>query len=124
MRLPAAPHLLLGAYCAGLCLALAWRPPPALLLVAGLLGAGGLVLGGRPPVLTGRAAVLAEHRALIVAGALMLLFAVAGVALGGARLTAIGRSTLVAYTGDHVPMTAVLWTCRRRRTARSRWPCG
>ena len=108
MRLPAAPHLLLGAYCAGLCLALAWRPPPALLLVAGLLGAGGLILAGRPPVLTGRAAVLAEHRALIVAGALMLMFAVAGVALGGARLTAIGRSTLAAYTGDQVPMTAVL----------------
>ena len=108
MRSLAPPHLLLAAYCGGLCLALAWRPPAALLLVAALLGAGGLILGQRPPVLPGRAAVLAEHRLLAVTAALMLLFAVAGVALGGARLAAIGRSTLAGYAGHHVPLTAVL----------------
>ena len=108
MRSLAPPHLLLAAYCGGLCLALAWRPSLALLVVAGLLAAAGLILGQRAPVLPGRAALLAERRALVVAVALMLLFAVAGVAVGGARLAAIGRSTLAAYTGHHVPLTAVL----------------
>ena len=108
MRALAPPHLLLAAYCGGLCLALAWRPSVALLALAALLATAGLVLGQRPQVLPGRAGVLAEHRLLVVAAALMLLFAVAGVALGGARLAAIGHSTLTAYAGHHVPMTAVL----------------
>jgi competence protein ComEC len=108
MRSLAPPHLLLAAYCGGLCLALAWRPSVALLVAAGLVAAAGLILGQRPQAPAGRVAVLGERRVLVVAGALMLLFAVAGVALGGARLAAIGRSTLVAYTGHHVPMTAVL----------------
>ena len=108
MRSLAPPHLLLAAYCGGLCLALVWRPSVALLVVAALLAAAGLVVDRRAPGLPDRAAALDERRALVVAGALVLLFVVAGVALGGARLTAIGRSTLAAYTGEYVPMTAVL----------------
>jgi competence protein ComEC len=108
MRSLAPPHLLLAAYCGGLCLALAWRPSIAVLMVTGLLAAGLLVAVARAPEPAGRAAVLGEHRVMAVAGALMLLFAVAGVGLGGARLATIGRSTLTAYAGQRVPMTAVL----------------
>jgi competence protein ComEC len=108
MRSLAPPHLLLAAYCGGLCLALVWQPSAALLVCAGLSAAAGLFLGRRAPALPGRVVVLAGHRALVVTVSLMLLFAVAGVALGGARLAALGRSTLAAYAGHHVPLAAVL----------------
>jgi competence protein ComEC len=101
MRLPAAPHLLLGAYCAGLCLALAWQPPLALLAAAAALGAGVLVASVRAPQLVGRAP------AALAAG-LVVLFACAGAVLGGARLDAIAHSGLAVRTGEHIALTAVL----------------
>ena len=47
MRWPAPPHVLLGAYCAGLCLVLAWRPPPGALLVAAAAAAVALAVAAR-----------------------------------------------------------------------------
>ncbi len=101
MRLPAPPHVLLGAYCLGLCLVLAWRPPPALLAAAAALAAGALVVGVRAPALAGRGPVAG------LAG-LAVLFLCAGTVLGGARLDAVARSSLAAYTGDRVSLAAVL----------------
>ena len=101
MHWPAPPHLLLGAYCGGLCLALAWRPPLALLGVAAALSAAALVAALRAPALPGRGPVAAT-------AALIILFFGAGAVLGGARLDAVGQSTLAAYAGHHVPLTAEL----------------
>ena len=101
MRWPAPPHLLLGGYCAGLCLTLAWRPPLALLGAAAAL-AGGLLIASP------RAAALAQRAGLVAGAGLLVLFLCAGAAVGGARLDAAGRSTLAAYVGHHVPLTAVL----------------
>jgi ComEC/Rec2-related protein len=100
MRRPAAPHLLLGAYCAGLCLALAWPPPLLLLVAAAALGAGALLTGSR--------AAAGRRGAQLVAAGLCLLFLCAGVALGGARLDAIARSALAAHVGERIPLSAVL----------------
>ncbi len=101
MRTPAPPHLLLAAYCGGLCAALAWRPGPALLLaVAGL--AAGLLLAAP------RIAALAPRRGVVAAAALAALFVCAGAAVGGARLEAVGRSALAPLVGERVPLTAVL----------------
>ncbi len=101
MRLPAPPHLLLGGYCAGLCLALAWRPPLALAAAAAALAAGALVASVRAPALGRRAPAAA-------AAGLCVLFVCAGAVLGGARLDAIARSTLAPYVGEHVALAAVL----------------
>ena len=101
MRWPAPPHLLLAGYCAGLCLMLAWRPPLALLGAAAALAGVLLVASPCVPAL--------EERASLAAGAgLLVLFLCAGAVVGGARLDAVGRSTLGAYVGHHVPVTAVL----------------
>ncbi len=101
MRLPAPPHVLLGAYCAGLLLVLAWRPPLALLGVAAVLAAGALVASVRAPALGGRAP-------LVATAGLALLFVCSGAVLGSARLDAVARSSLAAYTGERVGLTAVL----------------
>ncbi len=101
MRLPAPPHLLLGGYCAGLCLVLAWRPPLTLLGAAAFVAVAALVASRRAPALGDQAAIL-------VAAGLVVLFACTGALVGGARLDAVGRSTLAAYSGRHVPLTAVL----------------
>ena len=103
MRLPAPPHLLLGGYCAGLCLALAWRPPLVLLGAAAALRRR--ACSSRPrgcrrsrtaPALGGRRR---PRRACSSAPARWS---------AAARLDAVGRSTLAAYVGHHVPLTAVL----------------
>jgi competence protein ComEC len=101
MRLPAPPHALLGAYCAGLLLVLAWRPPPALLLAAAALAAGALIGAVRAPALAARAPAVA------LAG-LAVLFVCAGAVLGGARLDALAHSDLGARVGERVALTAVL----------------
>lgn len=101
MRTPTPPHLLLAAYCAGLCLALAWRPPlAALFVVAGLAVA---LLVAAP-----RTAGLALRRGAPVAAALAVLFVCAGAAVGSARLDAVARSELAALAGGREPLTAVL----------------
>ena len=101
MRLPAPPHLLLGGYCAGLCLVLAWRPPLVLLGAAVALALALLVASRGLPALADRAAV-------VTAAGLVVLFLCTGALVGGARLDAGGRSTLAAYVGRHVPLSAVL----------------
>ena len=101
MRLPAPPHLLLGGYCAGLCLVLAWRPPLAV-LAAVAAAAVALLLAGR------RVPALAERAGMVVAAGLVALFLCTGALAGAARLDAVGRSTLAAYIGHHVPVTAVV----------------
>ena len=108
MRSFAPPHLLLAAYCCGVCVALACRPSLPVLALAAAPAAVALLVSLPAPAWRGRAAALAGHRAVLVALALALLFLVAGSAVGGARLAALGRSTLACYTGRHVPLTAVL----------------
>src|SRR5665647_3210707 len=79
---------MLTAYCVGLCLALAARPPwwiPALALAAITAGLWfALRRGG-------------------TAGS-----SLAGLAMGGHRLKALERSSLTAYVGQSVALTAVL----------------
>jgi competence protein ComEC len=108
MRLPAPPHVLLLAYCAGLCLALAWRPAPGVMLVSAAAAAGALVVaahaGGRPEATSGPP----ERRALAVTAALALLFVTAGAAIGGARLDSTACSALQAHIGRHEPISAIL----------------
>ena len=85
MRLPAPPHVMLAAYCAGLCLVLAWRPPALLLWAAATLAVCALVAGSRSPVLAG------PGPAIVLAG-LAVLFVCAGAVLGGVRLDAVARA--------------------------------
>ena len=101
MRLPAPPHLLLGGYCAGLCLALAWRPPVVLLGAVAVLA---IILLTAPRGLP----ALSDRAAGVTAAGLVVLFLCAGALIGGARLDAAGRSTLAGYVGHHIPLTAVL----------------
>ncbi len=107
MRWPAPPHVLLAAYCAGLCAALAWRPQALALVAVAAPAVAALVLALRPPERL-RWAALEEYRLPAVTVALAVAFVLAGVVLGGARLDAIGRSTLAAYAGQHLALTAVL----------------
>ena len=108
MHWPAPPHILLGAYCAGLCLVLAWRPPLAALLAAAALAAGVLASAARAESAPLTTAGLRERRVVAVTAALALLFLATGAAIGGSRLDAAARSTLAAYVGHHEPVTAVL----------------
>ena len=101
MRLPAPPHLLLGGYCAGLCLTLAWRPPLALLGAAVAFALAALVASRELPA-------LAERAGVVVAAGLVVLFLCVGALVGGARLDAVARSTLAAYAGRHISLSAVL----------------
>jgi competence protein ComEC len=103
-RTLALPHLILGAYCAGLCTVLAARPPTWLLILGALVALSGLVAG--PALLgsgaDGRAAVL------VPAVALSALFLVAGAAVGEQRLAAVQRSELRPLVGHEVALQAVL----------------
>jgi competence protein ComEC len=82
-------------------LALAWRPPLALLGALVVLAAGALVA-------CLRAATLGARAPVVTTAGLAVLFVCAGAVLGGARLDAVARSTLAAYTGGTVPVAAVL----------------
>ena len=55
-----------------------------------------------------RAATLGARAPVVTTAGLAVLFVCAGAVLGGARLDAVARSTLAAYTGDTVPVAAVL----------------
>jgi len=108
MRWPAPPHVLLGAYCTGLCLVLAWRPAPGALLVAVAAAAGALVVAARVGARVEAALEPRGRHALAVTAALALLFLSAGAAIGGARLDSVARSSLAEHVGHHEPITAVL----------------
>ncbi len=99
----APPHLLLAAYCAGLCSALAARPRGwPLLLGCGLAGLALAALVRGPSAKRPRAALIAVP--LVLAA----LFAASGAAVGGARLASLSRSSLAASTGRSVDLQAVL----------------
>ena len=97
----APPHLLLGAYCAGLCLALALRPP-AWALVAAALAAVCLLIAYRRPACGGRLSALPP------AAALALLFLIAGLAVAHQRLVSLDHSALRPLTGQTVSLQTVL----------------
>jgi competence protein ComEC len=102
VRRLAAIHLLLGGYVAGLCLALAWRPPSATVIAGGLVCTG-LVLGG----------VLARRRpspVTLVAGALgvALLLVLVGVSIGAARVAGLRASDLRPFRGQKATIQAVV----------------
>ena len=99
MRWPAPPHLLLAAYCSGLCLMLAWRPPLGLL--AGAAGLAAALLMASP-----RIASLGPRGVAFSGVGLAVLFVCAGAVIGGARLDVIGRSALAACVGERIPLTA------------------
>ena len=95
---------MLTAYCVGLGLALAARPPwwvPVLALVA---VTAGLWLALRRGAGTGASPVWL----LALPACLAVLFLMTGLAMGGYRLKALERSSLTAYTGRSVAVTAVL----------------
>ena len=102
MRRPAFPHLLLGGYCAGLCLALVWRAP--------LVPAAGAALVAVTLLFGVRRAAGTDGRAVapILTGCLVVLFVCGGHLIGSARLQALSRSELRACVGQRVALTAVL----------------
>jgi competence protein ComEC len=100
----APPHLLLGAYCAGLCLVLATRPGAPWLIAAALCAVATLAAARSRPA-DGDAS---RWCALALPAALAILFLVAGLAVGEQRLAALGGSTLQPFIGRSVSLRAVL----------------
>ena len=110
LRRLAPPHLVLTGYCAGLCLALVWRPPASTLaLAAAALAACAWVLA---TVLarTWAQSTLRPRSAAALAAPLLLtaVFLAAGTATGSARLDALERSDLAPRTGAYVSLRATL----------------
>lgn len=103
MRRFAPPHLLLAGYCAGLCVALAWRPP-AWTLVAALVA---FALGT-----LGVACVSRGGRLSRAGGALPLaltgLLLITGLTAGSARLSSLAGSRLAEREGETVALRATL----------------
>jgi competence protein ComEC len=107
VRRLAPPHFLLAGYCAGLCLALIWRPPVAVLVaivVAPALAAAGTVAASRWP--TGALRPAQSTAALPVLLASLLV--AAGLSVGAARLTALAGSGLAERVGTTVDLRATL----------------
>jgi competence protein ComEC len=104
LRRVAPPHLLLAGYCGGLCLALAVRPAVWVLVLVPLLLTALLAFvlrrvsreGAGPGWLLG------------VPVALVVVFLIAGLAVGGGRLAGVERSELRASIGRTVSVSAVL----------------
>ncbi len=121
MRRLAPPHLLLTAYCAGLCLAIVWRPA-AWVLVAWLAAAVLATLSGmrgergaQPhevwPAETGSEPAPEARRAsarLALPVALGALLLAVGVTVGSARLASIADSQLSGRVGERVALRATL----------------
>lgn len=122
MRPPTPPHLLLAAYCGGLCLALSWRPPLPAAAAAVVVG-GALVIGlgltrrssgertdRSSASLIGVAdtAAMAGMAVFVPVIGLITVFMCAGLLVGGVRLQRVERSALAAYVGDRVPLSAEL----------------
>jgi len=114
LRRLAPPHLILAAYCGGLCLALAWRPPLWTALLAAAMAALALVGAVRaPPAWPSAAARLGEARLAAVrlgavAALLAAIFGLAGLAVAEARLAHLSESRLATLTGRTVDLQAVL----------------
>ncbi len=102
MPRPAPPHLLLAAYCGGLCLALAVRPAALVLAAAAALSAGWLA------VALARREAFGRFGRGGVAVALAGLFVIVGVAVGEGRLAQGERSVLASRVGQELSLEAVL----------------
>ena len=104
LRRVAPLHVFAAAYCAGLCLALAVRPSWWWLALGVAGPAAALVVALR------RASAAQSAPAWLLALPVCLagLFLIAGLAVGGSRLDAVGHSALQAYEGRSVALTAVL----------------
>jgi competence protein ComEC len=104
LRRVAPLHVFAAAYCGGLCLALALRPSwwGLLLGVTGPAAAVVVALRRGSPAESSPAWLLAIPVCLAV------MFFVAGLAVGGSRLAAVGRSALQDYEGRTVALTVVL----------------
>jgi competence protein ComEC len=98
------PHLLVAAFCSGLCASLVWRPPVWVVPLAAVSIAGALTVS-----LTGRRSdePPSPRLAAPLLG-LLAVFVVVGLGVGGARLAALERSTLTAYVGRDVELQATL----------------
>jgi len=97
-------HVLAAAYCGGLCLALAVQPS-WWCLVLGVAGpAAAMVVALR----RGSSECSSPAWLLALPVCLATMFLVAGVAVGGSRLDALGHSALQAHEGRSVTLTAVL----------------
>ncbi|MGO8683842.1 MAG: ComEC/Rec2 family competence protein [Thermoleophilia bacterium] len=108
MRRLTAVHWLLGAYVAGLCLSLAWRPSAVALLVGFGLPAAAAIVAASP---LAAQSWLSPQSHLLRAGPLLamaLVFAIAGVAVGGWRLDKIAQSRLQQLVGQRAPLAATV----------------
>ncbi len=103
-RTVAPPHLLLGAYCAGLCAVLAVRPGLLWLVLAAAGAVAGVAAASRLRATSGRPGLTA----LLLPAAVATLFLVAGLAVGEQRLLALQRSALQPLIGESVGLQAVL----------------
>lgn len=103
LRRASPPHLLVAAYCGGLCLSLVVRPPgwAILMVVVCVAGGLGLSLWRSPRSASG------QWLTASLAG-LLVLFVAAGVGVGGSRLEALERSALAGYVGRAVDVGATL----------------
>ena len=107
MRRFAPPHLLLAGYCAGLCMALVWRPPASLLLAA-FIGVALMAFGAATRRVRGTAARGPAWSAIFIPGLIGALLFVAGLTVGTARLSALDASELAGYVGDSVALRVTL----------------
>ena len=110
MRRAGVIHLLLAGYCLGLCLSLVWRPGPLVLAAGCVVGAGGALgaaaLGrrrsgaSRQASATAAADTSATHvMRTVIAGCVLALFLVCGVAVGSLRLAHFEHSRLTGFIG-------------------------
>ncbi len=104
LRRVAPLHVFAAAYCGGLCLALAFRPSLWWLLLGVIGPAAAMVVALR----RGSPAESSPAWLLAIPVCLAVMFLVAGLAVGGSRLAAVGHSALQAYDGRTVALTAVL----------------
>jgi len=104
LRRVAPLHVFAAAYCGGLCLALAVRPAWWCLLLGAAGPAAAMVVALRRGSAQGSSPAWLLALPLCVAA----LFCVAGLAVGGSRLQALGHSSLQAHEGHYVTLTAVL----------------
>ena len=98
------PHLLVAAYCSGLCTSLPIRLPGWIILTVVVSVAAGVTfsLSRRRPGAPSRRWLTASLLGLVT------IFLVAGVGVGGARIAALDRSALTGYVGRGVDVRATL----------------
>ncbi|MCX6364027.1 MAG: ComEC/Rec2 family competence protein [Actinobacteria bacterium] len=104
LRRVAPLHVFVAAYCCGLCLTLAVRPPWWCLLA----GVAGLAAAMVVALRRGSSEHSLPALLLVLPAGLAAMFLIAGVAVGGSRLDSLGHSTMEAFEGRFVTISAVL----------------